>query len=71
MTQFAVILTSHLPYHVSAGWGPFGDRDEAIRFAAFVTAEVDPASVITLQSPVAEALNWRDMIRAEKGMVPE
>jgi hypothetical protein len=41
-------------------FGPFYSRTEAQRFAAFVTAEVDPAEVRTLCSPVIELLNWRD-----------
>ena len=42
-------------------FGPFG-RTEAGRFAEFLTAEVDPAEVRMLCSPVAELLNWRDTV---------
>src|SRR5215831_2332938 len=48
--SWAVILTSHLPYHVSAAWIIDGDRDQAARFAAFVTREIDPAVVLPLLS---------------------
>jgi hypothetical protein len=41
-------------------WGPFTDSREATRFAEFVTAEIDPAEVRPLMSPIAEVLNWRD-----------
>ncbi|NUW45595.1 hypothetical protein [Nonomuraea rhodomycinica] len=41
-------------------FGPFTDEQEAQRFAAFLTAEVDPAVVERLCSPATELLNWRD-----------
>jgi hypothetical protein len=57
--MWVVILTSHLPHHVSACW-VLDDEDEAKRFAAYVTAEVDPAVVCKALSPAAELLGWRD-----------
>jgi hypothetical protein len=41
-------------------FGPFASRGEAVRFAAYLTEEVDPAEVRILCSPVLELLNWRD-----------
>lgn len=50
-------------------YGPFTDRQTADGFAAFLTAEVDPAEVlpdgpnpIGLMDPVRELLAWRDLI---------
>lgn len=40
-------------------WGPFASREEADEFAEFVTREIDPAEVRTLQSPAGELLSWR------------
>lgn len=53
-------------------YGPFDEEDLAARYAAYLTAEVDPARVVPLaevgparprivwQSAVAELLNWRE-----------
>lgn len=54
--QFTVIVGGRYAY------GPFTDREEAERFAAFVTAEIDPAEVRRLLSPVAGLLAWRDLV---------
>ncbi|MGH3220018.1 MAG: hypothetical protein ACRDPY_15160 [Streptosporangiaceae bacterium] len=43
-------------------WGPFDNREDAQRFAGFVTQEVDPCDVELLCSPHLELLNWRDNI---------
>jgi len=58
--RFAVIIDG---LAVPAVFGPFSDREDADRFAAFATAEIDPARVVPLLSPVAELLNWRDMTK--------
>jgi hypothetical protein len=63
--MWVVVLASHVPYHVSACWA-FSDEEEARRFAAFVTAEIDQAVVLRAQSPVRELLNWRDEFGARK-----
>ncbi len=59
---WAVILGSHLPYHVSAAWGPFTVYEEAVEFAKYVTAEIDPAFIAPLGSPARELLSWREMM---------
>jgi hypothetical protein len=43
-------------------FGPFDDEALASRFAEFVTAEVDPAVVLRVESPVTELLNWREAV---------
>lgn len=59
---FAVVIDGQ------AVFGPIADREEAERFAAFAAVEIDPARVCPLLSPVAELLNWRDMMaRLERG----
>lgn len=60
--MWVVVLGSHLRYHSSACWGPFADQESADRFAAFVTAEVDPAESLRVMDPASEVLNWRDMV---------
>jgi hypothetical protein len=57
--MWAVILGSHQPYHASACW-IFSEQDVAERFAAYVTAEIDPAQVVKALDPVSELLTWRD-----------
>lgn len=52
--QFIVALKGQ-----QVAWGPFVSREGADGFAAFVTAEIDPAEVRTLSSPVGELLAWR------------
>jgi hypothetical protein len=52
--RFAVVLKEQ-----GVMWGPFATREEAGEFAEFVTAEIDPAEVRTLSSPVGELLAWR------------
>ena len=39
-------------------YGPIIGQHAAARFAAFLTAEVDPADVERLRDPVAELLGW-------------
>lgn len=55
-TRWVVLLrTGHddtYPY------GPFDDLDDANRFAAFMSDEVDPARVFRLQSPMTELLTF-------------
>lgn len=60
-SAWVVVLGSHLPYHASACW-VFTDRSTAERFAAFVTAEIDPAQVMQALDPVSELLNWRETV---------
>lgn len=59
--QFVVVLRNGQ----KAAWGPFEKRGDAEQFAEFVTAEIDPAEVRTLSSPVGELLAWRNVIKAE------
>jgi hypothetical protein len=59
MTAWVVILGSHKQYHSSACW-VFGDQDTAEQFAAYVTAEIDPAQVVKALDPVSELLIWRE-----------
>lgn len=40
-------------------YGPFDEWSGAAAFAAFLTAEVDPATIERLRDPVAELLSWR------------
>jgi len=54
-----VVLGSHKPYQQSACW-VFSEQDVAERFAAYVTAEIDPAQVVKALDPVSELLTWRD-----------
>ncbi|MCK2219753.1 hypothetical protein MF672_039050 [Actinomadura sp. ATCC 31491] len=42
-----------------ACYGPFTDEEEANKFAAFMTAEVDPAFVEPLCTAASELLAWR------------
>jgi hypothetical protein len=58
--QFIVVLKGQ---HQRVAWGPFDTRGEAEEFAAFATAEIDPAEVRTLSSPVGELLAWREAMR--------
>jgi hypothetical protein len=63
--MWVVALTSHLPRHVSACW-IFDDEHAAQQFAAFVTAEIDPAVVLRALNPVNELLSWREQFAARK-----
>lgn len=43
-------------------YGPFGDEPSAQRFAEFVTAEIDPATVHEMCDPVNEFMGyWRSL----------
>jgi hypothetical protein len=42
-------------------WGPMAG-DAAAEFAAFATAEIDPAFAVPLTDPVAELTGWREAI---------
>lgn len=55
--QYAVTLENGTVF------GPFAARPDAERFAAFASAEIDPAEVRVMCSPVTELLNWRDTMR--------
>lgn len=61
-----VVLGSHLPYHLSAAWGPFATEQEAHDFAAFATREIDPATPMKLKPPAAELLFWRETLAGSK-----
>lgn len=41
----------------------FDSRALALRFAEFVSEEIDPATVIPLMSPTSELLAWRDHVK--------
>ncbi len=43
-------------------YGPF-EHAEALRFAEFVSKEIDPATVIPLRSALFELLAWRDHVQ--------
>lgn len=60
MSGFVVIMrTGAAPYEFVA-YGPAPTRESADEFAAFLNAEVDPATVVPLRSPTAELLGfWR------------
>jgi hypothetical protein len=60
--SWAVILLSHLPYHISHAWYIDGGQIEAELFAAFVTQEIDPAIAVRLDDSAAELLRWRTHI---------
>jgi len=60
--MWVVVVGSHLPYHSSACWGPFSDQAVADAFAAYVTAEVDPARAMRVMDPVSDLLTWREHI---------
>lgn len=58
-----------------AEWGPFPSHAEAQKFAAFVTAEIDPARVMEvyadgppagLRSPLAELLTWYELFGGDR-----
>lgn len=49
-------------------YGPFDDHEEAQLFAGFLTAEVDPAKVARLRSPVGELLSWHGMVKDDPDM---
>lgn len=73
MEHVVLLDSSHGP-HV---YGPFRDVVEAEKFAEFLTAEVDPASVLRLIPAVDELLGWWAHTRsreteplAEEGMWP-
>ena len=55
MSNFAVLLEGQTTPRL---YGPFATASEAEEFAAFLTAEVDPAKVVPLRNPVGELLAW-------------
>lgn len=56
-TQWAVLVRTGTDTGLYL-YGPFDDSADAGRFSAFMTAEVDPASVLILRSPMAELLTF-------------
>jgi hypothetical protein len=59
---WVVILGSHLPYHASAAWLIPEGEQTAREFAAYVTAEVDPAQAMPLMSAAGELMHWREQV---------
>lgn len=56
MNKFVVVMdTNGMPDGVLV-YGPTEDEDTARDFAAFLTAEVDPAIAVPLRSPTKELL---------------
>lgn len=49
-------------------YGPFDSSGLAEKFAAFVTAEIDPAVVVPLTLPIWELLAWRDAMRGDSDL---
>lgn len=47
-------------------YGPFEDMELAQQFADFLTAEVDPATVINVIHPADELVGWWRTHRQEK-----
>lgn len=63
--QWVVLLTTGEADETVA-YGPIGDADEAAEFAAFLTAEVDPATVRPLRSVNRELMAfYRNQRRSE------
>ena len=65
--QYVVVLREQ-----GSVFGPFDHRPTAARFAEYLTAEVDPADVRPLCSPVADLLGWREHVAVPQiaGKVP-
>lgn len=57
MHAWIVRLPMNDDHHVC--YGPFTSEEEAQQFAAFMTAEVDPAFVEELHAALPELLTWR------------
>lgn len=55
--QWIVTTTDRLQLYA---WGPFPDKEQADKFASFVTAEIDPAESRPLRSPLNELLSYYD-----------
>lgn len=60
--QYAVVMYTNGELH---GYGPL-DEVRARAFAAFLTAEVDPAHIITLTSPADELMAWYETGKASE-----
>jgi len=66
-SQYVVVLREQ-----GTAYGPFSHHSTAVQFAAYLTAEVDPADVCGLCSPVEDLLTWREhialpLMNAQKG----
>lgn len=48
-------------------YGPFGDKATADGFAAYLTAEVDPAEVLHVSDPAADLLSFYRQFQANPG----
>lgn len=59
MSELYAVLLSNSTGRVRVGYGPTSDKTLAEQFAAFLTAEVDPAYVVPLRDMTAELLSWR------------
>ncbi|GAA4924318.1 hypothetical protein GCM10023334_028920 [Nonomuraea thailandensis] len=53
------LVEQRMPY------GPFTDEQEAHQFARYLSAEVDPAVVERLCSPMGELLSWYGQVKEE------
>jgi hypothetical protein len=54
--QFVVVLTEQ-----GTVYGPF-DHPTALMFRSYLDAEVDPAEVRRIHSPVLDLLTWRESV---------
>lgn len=67
MSYWAVVLrTGDRPDDLYL-YGPLGSKANAERFAKYLTAEVDPAWALEVQSPMTELLNWYDQAKTAAG----
>jgi hypothetical protein len=55
VSQYGVLLDGSHGHHL---YGPFDDKETAVQFAEFLTAEVDPAQVLRLIPPIDEMHGW-------------
>lgn len=63
--QWVVVLRRGVDPDEIVVYGPF-DHDTAGHFAAYLAAEVDPAGVHEVRSPVRELLGWREHVLSEQ-----
>jgi hypothetical protein len=71
VSYWAVVLrTGDRPddYYV---YGPLCSKNNAERFAKYLTAEVDPAWALEVHSPMTELLNWYDRTAFQAGQSAE
>jgi hypothetical protein len=58
MTEMQWVVLLNTGNNETVAYGPIDDAECAEAFAVYLTAEVDPASVRALRSPVHELLAW-------------